>query len=213
MNQEIVFLLAGLLGGLVAVAVGVSRPTVLAVGVGLLFFIALLAAIAMTNSWSRVSPGIWRYAVAAIISIAAYLLALITFWGLFGYSPDLFGVHASKDMADFGADIWIGLLAACLVASICIEFVAYVLTSRWSNGVLASFAGAGVLSIVASFTATKLARFAVSTMPTLYAWVFLGVLLAVGEALFCGLLGAQILRNSRPLGRVTDASALHHETY
>jgi hypothetical protein len=197
MNKETVYLVAGLLAGIVTVAIGVSRPTVLAVGVGLLFFIALLAAIAMTDSWSRVSPGIWRYAVAAIISIAAYLLALITFWGLFSYSPDLVGVHASKDMADFGADIWIGLLAACLVASICIEFLAYVLTSRWSNSALASLAGAGVLSIVASFTVTKLARLAVSTVPTLYGWAFLGVLLAVGEALFCGLIGAQILRSSR----------------
>jgi len=199
MNKEIVFLLAGLLAGIVTVAVGVSRPTVLAVGVGPLFFIALLAAIAMTDSWSHVSPGFWRYVLAAIISIAAYLLALFIFSIVGGFAPELFGVHRSGDIIDFGPDIWIGLLAATLVAAICIEFVAYVLTNRWSNGALAYLAGAGVLSIVTTFTGMRLLKIIVPMKPMFWGWSFFGILFPVGEALFCGLIGAQILRNSRPL--------------
>jgi hypothetical protein len=92
MTREIVFLLAGLLAGVITVAVGASRPTLLAVGVGPLFFSALLAAIAMTNSWSRVRPGIWRYVVAACVCTGAYVLALFTFSVVGGHSPEVLGV-------------------------------------------------------------------------------------------------------------------------
>jgi hypothetical protein len=194
LTKEVVFFCAGLVAGLVTAAVGPKWPTIFTVGVGPAFFTALVVAIAMTDSWPRLSRGIWRYAVAAVISTLGYILALVTFSGLGGYSPELFGVHRSNDISDFHADVWIGLLAASLVAAIFTEFVAYVLTNRWSNGVLACLAGAGALSVVVTFTGMRLVKLTLTTMPMLYHCI----LFSVGEALFCALIGAQILRSSRP---------------
>ncbi len=196
MRKEIVFFCAGLVAGLGTAAVGPKWPTIVSVGVGPAFFIALIVAIAITNSWSCLSRGVWRYVVAAVVSTAAYVLALVAFSGLAGYSSELFGVRASSDISDFHGDVWIGLLAASLVAAICTEFVAYVLTSRWSNAILVRLAGAGVLSVVVTFLGMRLVKLTLTSMPMAYYWSFLGILLPVGEALFCGVVGAQIWRSS-----------------
>ena len=196
MTKVIVFLLAGLFAGVITVALGTSRPTFLAVGVGPLFFSALLAAIAITNSWSRLRHGIWRYVLAVCLCTGAYILALFTFSVVAGYSPQLLGVRPSGDITEFRADVWIGLLTAALVASICIELLAYVVTNKWSNSFLALLIAAGLISVVVTFLGRRMA----SNLPSHQYWSFLGVLLTVGEALFCGVLGAQILASSRPIG-------------
>lgn len=193
MTRVTVFLLAGLLGGFITVVLGTSRPTFLAVGVGPLFFSAMLAAIAITNSWARVSPGIWRYAVAACLCTGAYVLALFTFSVVGGYSPQVLGVQPSSDIIEFRADVWLGLSAAVLVAAICMELVAFTLTSRWSNVSLGLLALAGFASILVTFIANQQAR---------HYWSFVGILLPVGEALFCGVVGAQLWRSSEQVVRV-----------
>ena len=192
MTKVTVFLLAGLFGGFIVVALGTSRPTFLAVGVGPLFFSAMLAAIAITNSWSRVRPGIWRYVVAACLCTGAYVLALFTFSVVGGYSPQVLGVRPSSDIIEFHADVWLGLSAAVLVAAICMELVAFTLTSRWSNFSLGLLALAGFATILVTFIVNRQAR---------HYWSFVGMLLPVGEALFCGVVGAQLWRSSEQMAR------------
>ena len=187
MTKVTVFLLAGLFAGFMTAALGISRPTVLAVGVGPLFFGAVLAAIAITNSWSRVSPGIWRYVAAACLCTGAYVLALFAFSVVGGYSPQVLGVQPSSDIIDFRADVWLGLSAAVLVAAICMELVAFTLTSRWSNFSLGLLALAGFATILITFIANQQVR---------HYWLFMGMLLPVGEALYCGVVGAQLWRSS-----------------
>jgi hypothetical protein len=196
-KQQIIFLSAGFIAGVITVAFGKVSLTVLSIGVGPLFFLAILAAIAFTDSWPYLSRGFWRYVLAACISTVAYVLALVTFWWLGGYLQNLLGTHGSNDLSEFRLDMWIGLIAAALVAAVCIELMAYVLTGKWSNTVLARLVGAGILSIVVTFIATRAVR-PVGNLPLLYYWAFFGILFSLGEALFCGLVGAQIWRTSQP---------------
>jgi hypothetical protein len=196
-RQQIIFLMAGFTAGIITVAFGKVSLTVLSIGVGPLFFLAILAAIAFTDSWSHVRPGFWRYVIAACVSTAAYVLALVTFWWLGGYLTNLLGSRGSNDLGEFRLDMWIGLSAAALVAAVCIELMAYVLTGKWSNTVLARLVGAGIFSIVVTFIATRAVR-PVGNLPLLYYWAFFGILFSFGEALFCGLVGAQIWTTSQP---------------
>jgi hypothetical protein len=195
-RKQITFLLAGFISGSITVVVGRVSIWVLVVGVGPIFFIALLAAIALTGSWPRLGVGIWRYLLAACISTAAYFAAFLTFWGLGGYFQTLLGARGSNDLSDFGVDIWIGLIAAALVAALCIELMAYVLTARWSSTVLLQLAGAGIAVIMLTFLAMCTVRPARNVPSLLYYWAFFGVLFSLGEALFCGLVGTQIQQTS-----------------
>jgi hypothetical protein len=196
-RQQITFLLAGFIAGSITVAAGTVSLWVLTVGVGPLFFVAILAAIAFTDSWPHVRRGLWRYVLAACASTMAYVLALLTFWWLGGYLQNLLGSRGSNDLSEFRLDMWIGLIAAALVAAVCIELMAYALTSRWSNAVLARLAGAGILAIVLTFVVVRAVR-STGTLPSLiYYWSFFGILFSLGEALFCGLVGAQIQTTSR----------------
>src|SRR5262249_48703322 len=144
-------LLAGLTAGLLTVAGAKARPMLLLHGVGPLFFVAGLVAITLNRSWSQLSRGWWRILAGAGICIGAYVLAFFTFWIVGGYSPDLLGIPSSRGINDLGADVGIGLLAAALVASVCIEFLAYVLTGKWSNAFFLRLAVAGVITVVVTF--------------------------------------------------------------
>jgi hypothetical protein len=161
----------------------VLLPMLLVIGVGPLFLVAVFAAISLTGSWSCVRPGWWRLVVGFCVCTAAYLLAFSTFLIVAGYS----GIRTSTDQGRFGADAWAGLLAAALVASGCIEVFAFVLTGKWSNAFLFRLAAAGVVSVFVTFV-VDLAKHNY--------WTFYGVLLPVGESLFCWLIGAQIRRSS-----------------
>ena len=191
-----VFLLLGLLAGITSVALGPWQPTVLAFGVGPLFFCALLAALALTNSWSHVTPGIWKHFVGLCLCTATYFLAFLAFVGVGGYAPDVLGVRSSADISDFHADVLVGLLAAAVVASIGMELLGYILTGRWSSLFLAFFLTASVISLLMTYLIRAIAiRYVHTNSPVLIYWAFLGTLLTVGQGLFCGLLGAQILMN------------------
>ncbi len=187
-RMQVRFLLAGLTAGLLTVVGGKAWPMLLVHGIGPLFFVAMLAAITLTGSWAHLSHGWWRILAGMGICIGAYLLALFTFWIAGGYSPQLLGIRASMDPIDLGADVGIGLLAAALVASACVEFLAYVLTGKWSNAFLVRLVVAGVATVLVTFAVNR---------PAHSYWTFYGVLLPLGEGLFCAIVGAQIWGTSR----------------
>jgi hypothetical protein len=188
--QQTTFLLAGLTAGLVTVVGARAWPTLLPMllvcGVGPLFFVAVLTAITLTGSWSHLSHGWWRIVAGICICTGAYLLAFFTFLVVVGYS----GIPTSTDQIRFGADVWIGLLAAALVASACIELLVFVLTGKWSNSFLFRLAAAGVVTVLVTLAVDLAAH---------HYWTFYGILLPVGEGLFCWLVGAQIWRASQQL--------------
>jgi uncharacterized membrane protein (DUF485 family) len=194
MNRApLTFLFAGFISGVVTVGIGSVWPMLLASGVGLVFFAALLAAIALTASWSRLREGLWRYLAGLVISTAAYIAGLFAFSVAMGYSPDLLGIHASSDISHFGADVGIGLLVAALVSSGCIEFMASILTGRWSSRFFLLLTAAGFATVGATYLTHMFAR---------QPWAFFGVLLPVGNALFCWLVGTQIWSsNPQPLAQ------------
>ncbi len=191
---RMIFLLAGLLAGLVTVGIAgvwpALLPVLLVLGVGPLFFVAVFAALALTRSWSRLASGWWRIFAGIFISTGAYLLAFSTFLIVAGYS----GIRTSTGPGPFGADVWVGLLAAALIAAGCIESLVFVLTGKWSNAFLFRLAAAGVVSVFVTF-AFDLAKQSY--------WTFYGILLPVGESLFCWLVGAQIWRSSLQPTRLT----------
>jgi hypothetical protein len=192
-QPQITFLLAGFAAGIISAVIGRLWPGLLTVGVGLLFFAAVLAAITITSSWPRLRPGLWRYIVGVIICTGAYVLALFALMSVSGSVPKLLGVPASGDIVEFGADIWIGLLAAVVVASAGVEVVLYILTGTWSNSFLGRLAVAGLVSVFITYIANLAAH---------HYWSFMGVLLPIGEGLFCTVVGAQIWRTSEQVVRV-----------
>ena len=182
-RQQLTFSMAGLIAGLITVGLGTVSVTVLTIGVGPLFFLAIFAATTLTGSWSHLSRSPWRYAAAILVCTIIYILALFTFSAIDGYLPQLFGISESSDINAFGADVWAGLIAAALVASAGVELVVYILTGKWSTSTLAYFLVAGIISISVTFVANLIGH---------HYWSFLGVLLPIGEAGFCALAGAQI---------------------
>jgi hypothetical protein len=199
-RQKFTFLLAGFIAGNITAAGGRVSLWVLTIGGGPIFFVALLAAMVLTGSWPHRPSSVWRYLAAAFISTMAYVLAFLMYWWLGGYMQILLGdARSSTDLGEFRLDIWIGLIAAGMVAAIGIELVAYVLTSRWSNAALIQLMGAGILAIVLTFFAIRVVRFANSPPALFYYWSFFGALFSVGEALFCGIVGAQLSSNSHRL--------------
>jgi hypothetical protein len=189
-SQHITFLLTGLTAGLVTVAAGrawpVALPMLLTCSVGALFFVAVLTAVTLSGSWPYLSHGGWRIVAGISTCTLAYPIALFTFLIVAGYS----GVPTSDDPNRFGVDVWIGLLAAVLVASACVELLAFALTSKWSNLFLFWLAAAGVFTVLLTLAVDRLAH---------NYWTFYGILLPVGEGLFCWLVGEQILRASQRL--------------
>ena len=190
-RPQITFLLAGFGAGIITAVIGRLWPGLLTVDVGLLFFAAVLTAITITSSWPRLRPGLWRYIVGLVICTVTYVLALITLMGVSGYAPEL-GVPASSDIFQFRADIWIGFLAAVIVASAGVEAALYVLTGKWSNSFFGRLAVAGVASLLVTYAASRIAH---------NYWLFMGVLLPVGEGLFGAVVGAQIWRTSEQMVR------------
>jgi hypothetical protein len=185
-RQEATFLLAGLIAGVITTVVGRIWPSFLAFGVGLVFFVAVLVAIVFTRSWSRLHRGLWRILAGICICTGAYLLAFFTFVAVGGYWAELLRIRVSTEIR-FSADVWIGLLAAALVASVGIECLAYILTGRWNNSSFFRLAAASVVTILVTCTVHRSSH---------RYWTFYGVLLPLGEGLFCAVIGAQIWRTS-----------------
>lgn len=181
-RQQLTFLASGLAVGIVTTIAGRIWPGFLAFGVGVLFFLAVLISIRITGSQLYLDSGLWRMMAAICISVGGYLLAVFTFLTVGGYWADWLRINLSTEKR-FGIDLWIGLFAGVLVASVCIEFLVYVLTSKWSNHFLFRLAAAGIAIVLVTFTIDRIVQ---------SYWTFYGVLLPLSEGLFCLIIGSQI---------------------
>ncbi len=181
---RIAFFLAGLSAGVISATLGSREPSVLTIGVGFLFFIAVVAAIAITGVQQYIHVGLWRYLAGAMLSAGTYVFAVLAFNVVGGLSQQL-GVRPSGDLLDFRLDVWLGLIAAGAVATSGIALFGALLTGKWSHSLLLRLTLVGLVTIVVTF---------IANLPFHSYWSFFGVLLPLGNALFCWLVGAQIWR-------------------
>ena len=99
------------------------------------------------------------------------------------FSPDWFGVGPSANIADFGADVWLGLIAAGVVGATGITLFTALLAGAWSTSLVLRLMLAGLITLVVTF---------ITNVPFHTYWPIFGILLPNGNALFCWLLGTQI---------------------
>lgn len=182
-RHQITFLLCGLVAGLTSVTLGTLSLEVLAYGVGPLFFVAIVAGIAITGAWRQFRMSFWRYFAGLLLSTITYVAALVAFSGVGGFSPNWFGVQPSAHIEDFRIDVFLGLIAAGVVGSSGIAVFTAILARQWSTSLLLRLMLAGLVTIVVTF---------IANLPFHNYWSFLGVLLPLGNALFCWLVGTQI---------------------
>jgi hypothetical protein len=113
MKTKITFLLTGLIGGLVCVMPGpLLSIFTLTWGVGPAFFVAVVAGIIMTGAGRHLQADLLRHIAGLVVCVITYLLALMVFFGVYGFSPDWLGVRPSDNVDRFGMDVILGLLAA-----------------------------------------------------------------------------------------------------
>lgn len=182
-RQQITFLLTGLIAGLSCVTLGTLSLVFLAYGVGPLFFVAIVAGIAITGAWGYVRVSFLRYLAGLLVTTTTYVAALVAFSGVAGFSPDWFGFQRSANILDFRIDIWLGLIAAGVLGASGIAAFTALLTREWSTSLLLRLMLAGLVTIVVTFIANR---------PFHSYWSFFGILFPVGNALFCCLVGTQI---------------------
>lgn len=199
-RHQITFLVCGLIAGLTSVTLGTLSLEVLAYGVGPLFFVAIVAGIAITGAWRHVRRSFWRYFAGLLLSTITYVAALVAFSGVGGFSPNWFGVQASARISDFRIDIFLGLIAAGVVGASGIAVLTAILMRQWSTSLLLRLMLAGLVTIVVTFAAN---------LPFHHDWSFLGVLLPLGNALFCWLVGLQIWMNPAAANDVAGTAPEH----
>ena len=181
MRKRSRFLVIG--AGAITIVVGRYAPFVLELGAGLIFGTGVLVA-GLTSQWGP-SRGIWRPVFGAIESTLAYPILLAAFSGAAAFAQQVLKVRPSADLLDFGADVWVGLIAAAVVSSFLLETVAFTLSGVWISKFLMLLLLAGLATIATSFLAN---------LRWHNYWSFLGVLLPLGESLSFGLIGAQATR-------------------
>ena len=192
-TKPITFSIAGLLAGLIVVAiksVGSVEIMILSLTwfVGPLFFVATLTGIVLTGARRCFQAGLLRYLSGLVLCTITYSLALLTFFTVFGFSPDWLGVKPSSSIAGFGVDVVLGLAAAGVVGATGIWLFAALLTKKWSTRLLQHLMLAGLLCVCVTF---------IVNFPFKKEWSFFGVLLPVGNALFCYLVGSHIWRHCK----------------
>ncbi|MBC8028537.1 MAG: hypothetical protein H7Z16_00335 [Pyrinomonadaceae bacterium] len=185
-RHKITFLLCGLIAGLTSVTLGTLSLEFLAYGVGPLFFVAVVAGIAITGVWRQFRISFWRYSAGLLLSTITYVAALVAFSAVGGFSPNLFGVQLSAHIEDFRVDVFLGLIAAGGVGASGIAVFTAILTKEWSTSLLLQLVLAGLITTVVTFLVN---------LPFHNYWSFLGGLLPLGNALFCWLVGAEVWRN------------------
>jgi hypothetical protein len=190
MRNQIKFLLTGLIGGLVCVAPGGSLLMLFTLtwGVGPAFFAAVVAGIIITGARRHLQANLLRYMAGLVVCCITYLLALMMFLGVAGFSSEWLDFRPSEFANfEFGLDIGLGLLAAATAAAGGIALFACLLTRRWSNLLLGRLLLAGIVTIVFTF---------ITNYPFRSYWSFYGVLVPLGSSLFCGAVGAHFWEHS-----------------
>jgi len=146
-----------------------------------------------TGAWRYVQIGLLRYLAGLILITITYLVGLVAFFAVTGFSPHWFGVRPSADIVDFRIDVWLGLVAAGVVGASGIALFTVLLTGKWSNSLFLLLMLAGFLTIQVTF---------ITNLAFHNYWSFLGVLFPLGEALFCYLVGSQIWQHLQLAGQV-----------
>lgn len=160
-------------------------PLLFFIAMGLPFFLALIAAAAMTHTLPLEHR--WRRIGAAFgICLATYVASLFGYLALFGMAQQLLGgmgLRRDADLLNLGS-----LILGALIAAFGIEGAVAILTGSWSWRHEAGFVAAGLLCV------------AVATMvPILFHDVYsIAVLFPLGSGLFCGVAGAQLSTVSPP---------------
>lgn len=190
---QITFFIVGMLAGLICVAVasiGSPEITLLSLTwfVGPLFFVAVLAGIVITGTWHYFQPGLLRYLAGFVVCTVTYAVALIAFFAVFGFSPGWLGFPPSSNIAGFGIDVWLGLIAAGAVGASGIALFAALLTGIWSKLLLQRLMLAGLFSTSVTF---------IANLPFHKDWSFFGVLLPLGNAVFCYFVGTHIWQHHK----------------
>jgi hypothetical protein len=125
------------------------------------------------------------------------LLALTVFFAVVGFSPDWLGVRPSDNFDKFGSDVALGLITAATFAAGGIALFAFALTGRWSNVLLARLLLAGIVTIIITF----IVNYSFHSY-----WPFYGVLMPLGNSLFCGAVGAHIWQPFESGRRITEVA-------
>jgi hypothetical protein len=189
MKTKITFLLTGLIAGLLCVMPGpLFSIFTLTWGIGPAFFVAVIAGIIITGARRHLQAAFLRYIEGFVVCVITYLLALMVFFGVYGFSPDWLGVRPSDNVHRFGMDVILGLLAAGAFAAGGTALFSFVLTGCWSNFLLLRLLLAGIVTIVVTFLVN---------FPFHSYWSFFGVLLPLGNTLFCYLVGTQMLQHAK----------------
>jgi len=191
-SQAIKFAIAGLIGGVICVAIGAARsPELIVIGliwlVGPLFFAAMLTSMLITGASRQFRRAWLRYLAGLVICTVAYAIALLVFFVVVGFSPAWLGFEPSSSISGFGFDIWLGLVAAAVVGASGITAFAAVLTGAWSNLLLQRLMLAGLLVISITF---------VGNFPFKQEWSFFGLLFPLGNAAFGYLVVVHVSRNT-----------------
>ncbi|HEY5884684.1 MAG TPA: hypothetical protein VIT88_08360 [Pyrinomonadaceae bacterium] len=201
MKTKITFLVTGLLGGLVCVTPGpLLSIFTLTWGVGPALFVAVVAGVIITGARRHLEASFLRYTAGLVVCFVTYLLALTVFFGVSGFSPDWFNFRPSTNFDQFGVDVALGLVVAATCAAGGIAVFAFVLTRRWSSSLLARLLLAGVVTIIVT---------SIVNYPFHSYWTFFGVLLPLGNSLFCGAVGAHIWQHSESKGQIAPTCASH----
>lgn len=185
-HLQITFLLSGLIAGLISVSLGTLSLEFLTYGVGPLFFVAVVVGIAITVSRRYLLTRFGRCLAGMVLSTITYVAALVAFSAVAGFS-DWLGFRRSANIVDFRIDIWLGLIAAGAIGASGIAVFTAILTRQWSTSLLLRLLAAGIVTIAVTFMVN---------LPFHNYWSFLGVLLPVGNGLFCCLVGTQIWLHS-----------------
>jgi FAD/FMN-containing dehydrogenase len=168
--------------GLIMVAVARLRPEFLTVMPGALFFLGVLLATALSGVRHRLFPSTATELLAFLVSTSGYIVAVLVFHAVFSFAPEVFSVHTSNDILDFGGDVLLGLLCASITGAFGLGIIVSVTRKAWRGGMITQAVLAGFATISIAFVAhLKFHNY----------WSFFGVLFAVGFGMYGAILGRE----------------------
>ncbi len=193
-QSYLLFGLSGALAGLFLLALANTIPLLLVFGVGP----AIVGSSVLAAAAQDVPVGKVRAIAAVLLSVPAYLLAFVSFAATASFFQHHSGTHSTL-LSDLGPDIVLGLVVAVVVAGTLLEFLAFLLSGRWSTLAAIGIAGGGIGSIACAYVA-KVAYFQLAGPPEGIAQtvIFFGPLFVVGGGITAMIVGEQIKKSAQP---------------
>lgn len=190
-SNRTVFAVSGMFVGILLVLLFKAIPLVLVFGVGP----AIIGSTVITAILLEIRVARWRAALAVLLSIPAYFAAFIAFAATMSFMQN-HGSTASSLLSDMKSDVVLGLLVAVTVASLFLEALAYLLSTRWSTWSALELAGGGIGS-VALACAAKASYSQVMGRPEGFAQIIVlfGPLFIVGGGVTAMVIGEQMRRS------------------